>query len=141
MNQYNLLEEPWIDVVDNNGSIKSIGIEELLTDAHNFQEIVDSSPLMKYGVYRFLIAFVIDTFQIKNKSVIKTIFKKGKFNPETVKTYCEKYSHRFFLFSDDYPFYQNVNIKKIKKINYIPSLLHHISSGNNPIFFYLSFED
>ncbi len=82
MELYNLLEEPWIDVLDRNGNTQSYGIEELLINANNFLEIVDSSPLMKYGLYRFLIAFITDAMNTTNINDISTIFQEGHFSPD-----------------------------------------------------------
>ncbi len=135
-----MLEKPWIDVISNDG-IQSFGIEEVLLNAHEITDIFDSTPLMKYGVYRFLVAFVSDALNISDTNSIVAFFQEGKFPSETIEGYCETHGRKFFLFSDADPFYQNIKLKKLKKTNYISSLFHHLPQGRNPIFFHDVFED
>ena len=135
--QFNLIGEPWIDVSMQNGSIESYGIQEVLLKAHEFAELHDSSPLMKYGVYRFLIAFVSDAFNIRTTDDIEEMLELGRFDSKVLIPYFEKYFDRFFLFSENKPFYQNPSLKESKKEkNIIEILQFFFPKGNNTILFY-----
>jgi len=133
---YNILEESWIDVLTTEGDIESYGIEGVLLNAAELLEIVDASPLMKYGMYRFLIAFMSDALAIKKLSDIENLLKTGEFPSDKIEQYCEKYSHKFDLFSTTEPFGQTIRLKKLKKTNYIPMIIHHLPTGINPIHFF-----
>ena len=132
-NSFNLLFEPWIDTIDFEGNIQSYGILELLNNAHKLSEICDTSPLMKYGVYRFLIAFVMDAFNISDTDDIDKIFDEKKFSSSVLETYCKSYTNRFYLFSQESPFYQNPKIIDNDEKNIIEIFQFYFPKGNNTI--------
>ena len=135
--QYNLIEESWIEVVTLEGDLTSYCIKDLLLKAHQIREIYDSSPLMKYGVYRFLIAFISDAFNIAEIEDIEKLIEAKNFSSDIIDVYCKAHFEKFFLFSDKYPFYQNPNFDEKSETKPITELLQFFfPKGNNTILFY-----
>jgi CRISPR system Cascade subunit CasA len=56
MSRYNLIDEPWIPVIDLQGNRKQLGILDTLTTAENISVIEDPSPLVTAALHRFLLA-------------------------------------------------------------------------------------
>lgn len=139
--KYNLLEEAWIDVVGIDNTRDSIGIKQLLLEAHQLLQVTDDSLLMQYGIYRFLIAFVSDMLNISTIEDIEEILNKGYLPSNIIDNYCADHYDKFYLFSEDRPFYQNPRIKEKNKKKSIALLFQILPSGNNIIHFYHKFED
>ncbi|MGH7441487.1 MAG: type I-E CRISPR-associated protein Cse1/CasA, partial [bacterium] len=57
---FDVVTEPWIPVVRHDHSSVELGIRACLEQAHQFQEIHHDSPLVEFGLYRLLVAFVLD---------------------------------------------------------------------------------
>ncbi len=138
---YNLLEENWIEVIGLDNTRNIISVKQLLLEAHNLLRIVDGSLLMEYGIYRFLIAFVSDMMNISTVESIEEILDKGYLPSTIIESYCTEYYNKFYLFSENNPFYQNPMIKEKNKKKSISILFQFLPSGNNIIHFYHKFED
>ncbi|HEC37246.1 MAG TPA: type I-E CRISPR-associated protein Cse1/CasA [bacterium] len=134
--KYNLLEEAWIDVIGIDNTRNSIGIKELLLEAHHLLQVIDNSLLMQYGIYRFLIALVSDMLNISTIEDIEEILNKGYLPSNIIKNYCADNSDKFYLFSEDRPFFQNPRIKEKNKKKSVTLLFQILPSGNNIIHFF-----
>lgn len=139
-NKYNLLEEPWIDVMGINNNLDMLGVKQILLEAHNLLQITDSSLLMQYGIYRFLIAFISDMLDIVTLDDLENILEQGSFPSEIIENYCSEQYPKFYLFSEENPFYQNPKIKERNKRKSVANLIQFIPSGNNAIHFYHGLE-
>ncbi len=145
---FNILDEPWIQVRDEKNKIVEISLIQTLNRCHEFKQIYNPSPLIEYGIHRFIIAFISDVLKINTIEDISDIFLKKKFShPDIWKKildYAEEWHDRFDLFDTNHPFYQtpkNKIPKKIKKKNKINSktikeLFPFFPVGTNKIFQY-----
>lgn len=135
--KYNLLEKPWINVVDLTGKSIAFGIKSLLMKAHELGEIIDPSPIIQYSIYRFLIALVMDAFSIQDIEDIEKILEYGQLDKDIINDYTRKWNNRFDLFDSDHPFYQcppsEYDPSKTKNIS---ELFMQFPTGVNPIHFY-----
>ena len=107
---FNVLNDAWIPVVTEDGSMKLLGIRDTLVNAHRLREISDPSPLDEYSVYRFLCLFLMDAIRPKNKSEIRSLLKAGRFDPERIERYiklCLAEGVSFDLFDPERPFLQS----------------------------------
>ncbi|WP_457557382.1 type I-E CRISPR-associated protein Cse1/CasA [Candidatus Harpocratesius sp.] len=138
---YNLLEEAWIPVVDSSGNPREVNLLEVFQQAHEIRQIQDASPEFEFGMYRFLIALILDFYNLSSVDDIKDLLEKGQFDDDILKE-LETIRNRFDLFDPNHPFYQG-SPKEIEKkdLKSVCSLFHHIPSGINPIFFNHSFEN
>lgn len=62
MSEYNLLDEPWISVVTDKGTTKSVGLKEFFRDAHKFIALAGDMPTQDFAVMRFLLAILHTVF-------------------------------------------------------------------------------
>ena len=59
-NKYNVIDEPWIPLIDLDGNCKELGLRDVLLQAHTVREIRDPMPTVEFGLYRLLTALVLD---------------------------------------------------------------------------------
>lgn len=60
MKTFDIIEEPWIDVVQSDGIVRTLSLRALLMDLHHIDRLSESSPLTEVALLRFLIALVSD---------------------------------------------------------------------------------
>lgn len=137
---YNLMDEPWLCVVDKAGKIAYHGIKHVLKHAHELDSIIDPSPLLEFGVYRMLVALVMDAFDISDTDKLAEALDAGQFDHETIDTYAERWHARFDLFDKERPFYQAPlpcpDLANKKKYKSPAQLFQHLPTGTNVIHFY-----
>ncbi|MGA9141266.1 MAG: type I-E CRISPR-associated protein Cse1/CasA, partial [Methanocella sp.] len=137
MATFNLLTEPWIPVTDQSGDTKERSILDTLRDAHILTSVSDPSPLIQLGIYRLLIAFVMDALALKKASELKKFIALKQFDMDVIDVYANQWKNRFDLFDEKYPFMQypeNDEIDKITKIWPIQFLMQHLSPSFNNKF-------
>ena len=131
MQEFNLIEEPWIRVLDKDCRIKEVGIREALLNAHEFVELSGETKTQDFAILRLLLAamytifyrYDIDGNEIdlrENKDTVESSWKKvwadKRIPPEPVEKYLAKWHDRFWLFDDVQPFYQTKAVEgKTKK--------------------------
>jgi CRISPR system Cascade subunit CasA len=113
MNPYsfNVLTEPWLPVVKMDGTRQELGILDCLEHAHEFKEIRVHAPIVEFGLYRLLTAFVLDTLIVfdccpKVSLDLKQILREGRFDMEMIRKYADSCGDVFDLFHTDRPFLQ-----------------------------------
>ncbi|EKD25939.1 MAG: hypothetical protein ACD_79C01434G0008 [uncultured bacterium] len=106
MSQYNLIDEKWIPVLDLAGNREELGIRDVLLKSENLSRIEDPSPLVTAALHRFLLAVLYRALEGPcDIDAAKKYFREG-LPKEKIKTYLKKWYDRFWLFDDNYPFYQ-----------------------------------
>lgn len=131
MSKFNLIEEPWIRVLDDECRLKEVGIKDALLNAHNFVGLSGEIKTQDFAVLRFLLALMytifyrydLDGSEIdlrENKNLIAnnwtTMWENGYIPAEPVEKYLEKWQDRFWLFDEAHPFYQSKAVEgKTKK--------------------------
>jgi CRISPR system Cascade subunit CasA len=139
MASFNLLTERWIPVVDKQGMRNEYGIMDTLIKAHELSRICDPAPSVQFGIYRLLIAFIMDAFEINQLEDLGDLIDNGRFNQDILQNYTEKCGFDSFdLFNADQPFYQSkeARIKTNKKDkNSVAELFCFVSPVNSDPFF------
>jgi CRISPR type I-E-associated protein CasA/Cse1 len=111
---FNVLTEPWIPVVRPNGSSDEMGIVECLERAHELREIRDPAPTVEFGIYRLLVAFVLDMLILADQRPedpldLRVLLQAGRFDSAAIADYVNRCGDVFDLFSPQRPFLQNPN--------------------------------
>ncbi|MCX6340681.1 MAG: type I-E CRISPR-associated protein Cse1/CasA [Candidatus Aureabacteria bacterium] len=110
MSRYNLIDEPWIPVLDLKGNRKPLGIRDTLINADSLACIEDPSPLVTAALHRFLLAVLYRALQGPcDIDEAKKLFREG-LPKKKIRAYLEKWKERFYLFDKHYPFGQNRNV-------------------------------
>ena len=115
---FNVLDKGWIPVRTNQGAIKKFGIRQVLSCAHELQEISIASPMEEYSVYRFLGIFLMDALRPETESDIEELIWAGKFDMSIIENYisdCQTEGVSFDLFDPKRPFLQSPYDKSIDK--------------------------
>ena len=142
MPKFNVISEPWIDVVTKEGLVEVVGIRKLFENAHNYIDIVEESPLKEYGIFRLLTVFLMDMYEPVDVVDLKEILSGKQFNISIFDKYIQKCELEIFncfdLFDKEHPFlqtkYNEGYDKIIKPINVIDC---EIPSGNDkPLYYY-----
>lgn len=141
---FNVLSEPWIPVLYPNGSARELGIVECLSTAHEIQEIRDPSPIVEFGLYRLLVAFVLDALILEKKRPeipedLQALLQMQSFDPELIPNYVDRCGEVFDLFDPDRPFLQVPMPNKESKP--VAGLCPAVPSGTNVVHFHHAHED
>lgn len=108
---FNVLKEPWIPVIRLDGSRDELGILPCLEQAPNLREIRDPAPIIEFGMYRLLVAFVLDALIMADRRPedpldLKSLIKDGRFDFRMIENYIEQCGDVFDLFHPERPFLQ-----------------------------------
>ncbi len=106
MSRFNLIDEKWIPVRYLDGIRDELGVRDTLLRAKEIAVIEDSSPLVVAALHRFLLAVLYRALEGPiDIDQAKALFKEG-LPGEKITVYLEKWRDRFWLFDEEYPFYQ-----------------------------------
>jgi len=136
---YNLRFEPWIPIVGSDGKRREVGLEDALLQAHEWRAISDPLPTVEFGLYRLLVALVLDIFEPRNTVDWSELWDEGRFDTASVRAYFEKHDGAFDLFSPSRPFLQNVMPDDAPKP--LAGLVHPVPSGSATNHFHHEHED
>lgn len=137
--KFDILTQPWIPVIDKNGVAQEIGLLEALEQAHTYQSIRDTSPMVEYSVYRFLIVFLMDMLRPEDEDDLDGLLTEGCFDPDVIQEYittCKQEGVSFDLFHPERPFLQTTYQKDWdREPKSVTVLDYSIPNGNNHIHF------
>lgn len=144
MTTYDILEEPWVEAVSLDGAPVRLGLLGVLEKAPELSTLVDPSPLVRCGIYRLLVAFVMDAFWLEGMTDIEGLFEAGRFDSGAVVRYVDGVGRaRFDLFDAHHPFLQSGPAEEITDPTPGPvaKLLQHLPSGEFSTHFFHTRED
>jgi CRISPR system Cascade subunit CasA len=122
--EFNLLNEPWILLMDQNGVRKEVSIREALFSAHKYSGIQGELPTQDVAVLRLLLAILYSVFlkydingeespitgdYVDAEDIMirwKELWDNGSIPVKPVQNYLDVWKDRFWLFHPDYPFFQ-----------------------------------
>lgn len=118
--EFNLIDEPWICVIDNDCKVSEVSLKELFANAHLYKDLCGELPTQDFAVMRLLLAILHTVFSrysasgkpspIKSQGAAlgrwKKLWESGKFPAEVISDYLETQRESFYLFHPERPFYQ-----------------------------------
>ena len=60
MPTFDVIDEPWLDVLKSDGRIETLPLRKVLKELHQIERLSEASPLTEVALLRFLIALVSD---------------------------------------------------------------------------------
>lgn len=128
--EFNLLDEPWILVIDDKCEIFEVSLIELFRNAHLYKDLRGELPTQDFAVMRLLLAIlhtVFSRYDVNGEYAPledsddaldrwQKIWESGKFPAEVITKYLESQRENFYLFHPERPFYQEPILKDIGKI-------------------------
>lgn len=118
--EFNLLHEPWIRVLTEQGSIQKLSVCDVLIHAHEYRGLAGELVTQDVAVMRFLLAILQTIVYRYNEDgeeelpedrneVLhrwKFVWEQGHFCEEMILSYLLQWEERFWLFHPTRPFYQ-----------------------------------
>lgn len=118
--EFNLLDEPWIRVMDAQCRVRELSLTDVLLHAHEYQSLSGELPTQDVAVLRLLLAVLHTVFarmdmqgnphrlEDKDEAVEfwQELWKNGKLPEQPIRTYLEQWHERFWLFHPERPFAQ-----------------------------------
>lgn len=145
MPSFNLIDKPWIPCIDLQGRSMELGIRDALVRAHELRELFDPSPLVTVALHRLLLAVLHRSLMgPSGLSEWVSLWNQGRWNPDTITSYLERWRSRFDLFDPLHPFYQlpfPSNLADPSKHQPVTILMQEAAAGNNPTVFDHRFDD
>src|SRR5690606_592403 len=132
MDEYSLIDEPWIPVRLRGNAPKheglsrlvpQVGLREALLRAHEILEIEAGTPPVTAALNRLLLAVSMDAFDTADEDDWFALWETGQFDPVTVESYFDAAERRdrFDLLHPKHPFYQDARLREART-----------KSGGNP---------
>ncbi len=142
---FNLWQNPWITVEDDQGFLSDLSISQLLTDAGKYRGLFDPSPLVIVAIHRLLVAIVQDIFDPRSESDLQELWQKENFPRSKIEAFGEEFGHRFDLFSEEMPFMQSADIplypEKWGKGKSVGYLFHEQTAGTAVTHYNHTYDD
>ncbi|HBN83141.1 MAG TPA: type I-E CRISPR-associated protein Cse1/CasA [Clostridiales bacterium] len=141
--EFNLLHEPWILVLTQEGETKEESLLSVLEHAHELHCISGELPTQDVAILRLLLAVLYATFtrvdvegnrgKITNAAQAlerwQSLWKLKKLPIEPIKDRLSLYEERFYLFHPERPFYQVAGLHEAKgKYNTIAQIISDVPS-------------
>jgi len=130
---FNLITEPWIPCLRQDGRLVSLGLRGVLLQAHELAEVHGESPLVNASLYRLLLALLHRVYGPEDMEAWEALWRAGRWEAQALDAYLEAWRDRFDLFHAQHPFLQRPDARVRAKS--VASLLPHVASGNNPTLF------
>ncbi|HEX6780205.1 MAG TPA: type I-E CRISPR-associated protein Cse1/CasA [Ktedonobacterales bacterium] len=136
MPSFNLIDEPWIPCAPpGREEPRLLSLRAALTNAHEWQEITDDSPLVVVALHRLLLAILHRVYRGPHDvAEWHAMQAHGRFDAASIGSYLDEWMPSFDLFDAERPFYQVTEIEKTKA-NSVAILAHELASGNNLTLF------
>lgn len=125
--EFNLLDEPWIIVLNFDGSTEKVSLIDALARSAEFRGLAGELPTQDAAILRLLLAVLHTVIarcgpsdnEDEHKPITdplmaldcwKELWNAGSFPMESIRAYLAKYHDRFYLFDPERPFFQVPNI-------------------------------
>lgn len=119
MSEFNLLDEPWIRVLDDSYRVTEVSLVKALCDAHLYRCLAGELPTQDVAVLRLMLAVLLTVFLRRDaggkeeavtvSNAVKrwvALWDRGSFPDTLIRDHLEKHRDRFWLFHPEHPFYQ-----------------------------------
>lgn len=109
---FNLLDEPWIKVKDLKGGSETVGLKGFFSRYTEFATFDGETPSQNVAIFRLLMAIFIQTVRqfdgwadLSERELWEAVYEDDELEDE-IDAYLEEHRERFWLISNDAPFYQ-----------------------------------
>lgn len=150
---FNLIDEPWIRVIDYNCGITEVSLTEVIVNAHKYKALSGELPTQDIAVMRLILALlqtVISRYdETGEKNALeddedealerwKAWWDNGRFPEKAILDYLDGWHERFWLFHPERPFYQVAGLNSGTDYD-TPKLNGEISESSNKVRLFSSY--
>ena len=118
--EFNLLQEPWVRVRTQDGTIRTVSLTDALLHAHAYVDLAGEMPTQDAAMLRLLLAVLHTVFSRVDGNGVPAPFEEtedallrwselwqlGHFPEQPIRDYLDKWQDRFWLFHPERPFWQ-----------------------------------
>ncbi|HOF89306.1 MAG TPA: type I-E CRISPR-associated protein Cse1/CasA [Armatimonadota bacterium] len=140
MPSFDLRDEPWIPVLRLDGTAELLGLRRVLDEAHRLRAMHDPFPTVEFGLYRLLVALLLDIAAPDSLAALGGLLRQGRLDPAALDAYFTRWADRFDLFHPRYPFLQTAAMAG-DAAKPLAGLFAAIPSGTNAVHFHHARED
>ncbi|MBR1392308.1 MAG: type I-E CRISPR-associated protein Cse1/CasA [Ruminococcus sp.] len=149
--EFNLIDEPWIRVMDSSCRVSEVSLKEALLRAHEYKALSGELPTQDIAVMRLLLAVLHTVYSRVDENGApaplddeeeddaidrwKALWDKGRFSEKAVSEYLDKWHERFWLFHPERPFGQVAGLSVGTDYD-APKLNGEISESSNKTRFF-----
>ena len=148
--EFNLIDEPWIRVMDSNCNISEVSLKDAILNAHNYKSLSGELPTQDIAVMRLMLAVLHTVYSRADENGNecpledneeeavdrwKALWKKGRFSEKAISEYFDEWHERFWLFHPERPFGQVAGLT-IGTDYDAPKLNGEISESSNKVRFF-----
>ncbi|MEZ2122815.1 type I-E CRISPR-associated protein Cse1/CasA [Corynebacterium sp. CCM 9203] len=107
---FNLIDQPWIKVLNQSGHVEEVGIRKLLHSADEYRQLSNELPTMDFAILRILLAILYRSLREELKhdplDYWKQMWDLRSLDIEMVDEYLDTWHGRFNLCDPEHPFLQ-----------------------------------
>ena len=110
--EFNLLDEPWIKVIDKNCVIHEVSLLELFEQAHTYKDLCGELPTQDFAMLRLLLAVlhtVFSRYDVNGDELLlddacdalerwNKLWENKRFPSEVITEYLKSQKENFYLF-------------------------------------------
>ena len=112
---FNLIDEPWIKVLNGSGEVEEVGLRRIFHSAAQYRQLSGELPTMDFAVLRILLAILYRSFgeelRVDPMGYWKQMWELKSLDTEAVDEYLDAWHHRFDLCDSERPFLQSANLR------------------------------
>ncbi|MCX7469346.1 CRISPR-associated helicase Cas3' [Corynebacterium pygosceleis] len=112
---FNLIDEPWIKVLDNAGKVEEVGIRKLFRSAGEYRQLSSELPTTDFAILRTLLAILYRAFREELQQgpldYWKQMWDLKSLDIELVDEYLDTWYQRFDLCDPAHPFLQAPDLR------------------------------
>lgn len=150
--EFNLLDEPWIRVMDAQCRVQELSLTDVLLHAHEYKSLSGELPTQDVAILRLLLAVLHTVFarvdaqgnphrlgdEEEAVGFWQELWQNGKLPEQPIRTYLEQWHERFWLFHPERPFGQVAELTYGTKLT-AAKLNGEISQGGHTIRLFSSY--
>lgn len=128
--EFNLLDEPWIRVIDKECSIHEVSLIDVFKHAHTYKDLCGELPTQDFAMLRLLLAVlhtVFSRYDVNGNGLPfdgpddaldrwADLWENKRFPAGVITEYLESQRENFYLFHPERPFYQVTELSTYEKI-------------------------
>jgi len=130
MPNFDLIDEPWLDFSTLEGHTIRCSLKETFEQAHKLCHVAESSPLLAFGVYRFLVAVAHWVRPIADEAQWHSLWRRSAFPADLIGSLLQRAEAKFNMLGNPPRFYQHPASTTSKSIS-IGQLALELPSGTN----------
>lgn len=129
---FDLVSSPWLPILDAAGRQRTVGLRDMLADAHHIQGLIERSPLALVALYRLLLSIVRRTHGPLDGETWAGLWRRGRLDASLLDAYWARWVPRLALFDRDYPFLQDPSLGAAASVS-VAKLSPDQAAGHNAV--------